>query len=127
MQGIGAVAGNHHTTNGLRTTFVQSSPSCGRTIADFGNILQTDGDMIPDRNHTFLQVLQVLDISQGPYQVFGPVNLNGPGPDIQVTVLYRRHYLGDVQSMRFHGIGINIHLVFFYKTTDGCNLSNSFG
>src|SRR5699024_7609761 len=104
-------------------TFIERTPAHSGTIIYIGNVSNTNGNIVMDRNHCFFKVFKIINITQAPHQIFYVIQFNGSGSYLSIAFFHGSKHIiqGDVIDVQ--GGRIYINLIFFYITPDGSNLS----
>ncbi|OAV71556.1 hypothetical protein Barb4_00603 [Bacteroidales bacterium Barb4] len=122
---IGAVAGNDHTADSLHALLVQAAATRCRAQRNKGDILNPDGNAVPDRYDRFFQVGHVLYIPQTANEIFRHVHLHRFRTNVEVALLYGIHHIHDGHGKRPHRIGVYLHLILLDKAADRGNIGNA--
>ena len=122
---VAAVARHNNATYRLLTFLVEASTAVGRSKADLCHILDTHRHAVARCYRSILKVGEFLHIAQTTDEVFGLVDFHGASSDINVGVFHGLHDLNKVQTIRAHGIGIEVYLILFDEATDRGHLGHA--
>ena len=124
LHGVGSVARHHNAPDGLGPGLVQHAAPEGRAQPDLSHLVEGDGDVAPRRDGSVAEVIEGGEESAAANHVLHPVDLDRPGPDVEVGFHHRLEHLVEADAEGPHGVGIDIDLVLLEKAADGGDLGH---
>ncbi len=126
-QWILAVADDDDPTDYLRTALVQSTSAKRRTESDCRHIGNSDRYISRLLDDGHLDIREVFDESQPSDHVFGLVDLDGAGPDVDVRHPDGLKDVCERHAMGAHGVRIDVDLVFLDEPSDRGHFGDPIG